>query len=304
MPRGKSPWPERDAELKAWKATGKGLAAIAKEMGMTPGQIAGRTLKLNLHFMAGIGAPLRADHPALAEGHTIFPSAVRDAKTAYRLLKEGSDSYKLGARVEKGPWRGMPIFSLTLEERATCPRSCAVWRWCYGNTSPLRIRFKPGFDLELRLEQELMALNKIHPGGFVVRLHMLGDFYSADYVRQWHRWMFRFGALHIFGYTAWPANSAIGKAVSALNEAPHHRVLIRFSSRSPGPCRTITIKDADEAGLRPRVIVCPAQTGATRSCGTCGLCWAPSALDKTIAFIRHGINRKNSGRKKNGSHAT
>jgi hypothetical protein len=42
----------------------------------------------------------------------------------------------------------------------------------------------------------------------------------------------------------------------------------------------------------PDVIVCPAQTSKTAACSSCGLCWAPAARSKTVAWLKHGIKRK------------
>ena len=39
-------------------------------------------------------------------------------------LKWGHNSAKVGGRAIRGRWKNLPIYTLTLEERATCPRSC------------------------------------------------------------------------------------------------------------------------------------------------------------------------------------
>lgn len=70
---------------------------------------------------------LAAGHPALTEGRTLFPTTVVAPADAARLLVSGVNSRKLGGEVTKGPWKAMPIYSLTLEERATCPRACHHW---------------------------------------------------------------------------------------------------------------------------------------------------------------------------------
>ena len=86
-------------------------------------------------------------HPAVVEGRTLFPSRVEHPDQRPRLLVGGHNSRKIGRQVMKGRWKGFPIFTLTLEERATCPRSCAVWNDCYGNTSnwARRIQFGRAF---------------------------------------------------------------------------------------------------------------------------------------------------------------
>jgi hypothetical protein len=69
---------------------------------------------------------LRQDHPAAVEGRTIFPRSVVGAADSPRLLVSGHNNSKLGKEVLRGSRAGWPIFHLTLEERATCPRSCPV----------------------------------------------------------------------------------------------------------------------------------------------------------------------------------
>jgi hypothetical protein len=61
--------------------------------------------------------------------HTILRCALpeRSSSRVYapdeidRLLKDGHQSRKIGKIIAKGHRRGWPIFTLTLEERATCP---------------------------------------------------------------------------------------------------------------------------------------------------------------------------------------
>jgi hypothetical protein len=81
---------------------------------------------------------------------------------------------------------GMPIYTLTLEERATCPTSCGHWRSCYGNSMHFAHRIdhrSPGFATLLAANVKRLGVE--HPHGFVVRLHVLGDFYSVAYVDLW-----------------------------------------------------------------------------------------------------------------------
>lgn len=241
--------------------------------------------------------PLRADHPALSAGRTIFPGAVQPVRVAKRLLISGVNNSKIGGSIEKGPWAGMPVYTLTLEERATCPTSCAVWADCYGNAMPWPKRWDhTDPEFLVRLEAEVTLLGYDHPDGFVVRLHVLGDFYSASYVYFWARMLARVRALRVYGYTARtvldadPASARTARAIAVLADYMWARFAVRTSSRNPdvADSRAIVV-DADPD--REDVIVCPAQTGATEACSTCGLCWSPNARGKTIAFLRHGMKR-------------
>lgn len=262
-----------DAQLKhLWAAHSS--TEIARIVGRGRGSILGRSRRLNLHYKASRGGLVIKDtHPAAQDGRTVFPSTVR---TDFRsgVLKSGDNARKLGAIVAKGKWRGFPIFALTLEERATCPRSCVQWTTCYGNNMPFSVRHKSGPELEDAIERDLAYLNRQSP--FVVRLHILGDFYSVEYVECWENWFSRFPGLHAFGYTAHAPDSEIGRSVKILNGVYSDRCSIRFS----GVNAIVIDAEAD----RGESIVCPAQTEKTKSCATCALCWAS---EKSIAFLRH-----------------
>lgn len=241
---------------------------------------------------------LKPDHPAIIEARTLFPSTVVRASDTQRLLVSGHNSTKLGAVVMKGAWRGMPIFQLSLEERATCPASCALWRSCYGNAMHLARRHDHRDPLFLDyLAAELLLLNRAHPKGFAVRLHALGDFYSVDYVRFWADQLDKLAGLRVFGYTARREDAddaqsrQIALALRWLSEQAFDVFAMRFSGR-PGPAGTVTALSPEAAG---NAILCPAQTHKTDACATCGLCWAPAARDKTIAFLLHGMKPRRKG---------
>lgn len=239
-------------------------------------------------------ASLDASSPAVLEGRTLFPSTVEQPDAVGRVLVSGHNNPKLGRRVMRGAWAGMPLLHLTLEERATCPRSCAQWRSCYGNAMHLARRHAHGPALERRLGADLTALALEHPRGFVVRLHTLGDFYSAAYAARWAIWLGMHPELRIFGFTAHARDSEIGRFLAWMNAEHPTRCAIRFS-RAGGasePMGAATIWRQAEAPVLPEGIVCPAQTGARECCGTCGLCWAQGARGKTIVFVGHGMRRR------------
>lgn len=67
---------------------------------------------------------------AIWDKRTLYLHAVRPDPNGETVLKSGMNSPKIGAKVLKGRWRGMPIYTLTLEERATCPTSCRHFASC------------------------------------------------------------------------------------------------------------------------------------------------------------------------------
>jgi len=194
---------------------------------------------------------------------TIFPTRVVDPDHR-PVLKPGWYNQKLGGLVTKGRWNGLPIFSLTLEERYTCPQTCQHWHTCYGNNMNWAKRYRAGPDLEAAIARDLDSLSKRFPAGFVVRLHILGDFYDLRYANLWAAWAAHYPTMKVFGYTAHTPDSPIGRVMA--EHFPH----IRFSGVD-----TRTGTDG---------LVCPEQTGKTESCGTCGLCWSTS---KVITFKEH-----------------
>ena len=166
---------------------------------------------------------LKPAHPAVIEGRTIFPSRVVDVKDSPRLLVSGMNNRKIGRKVVKGEWAGMPIYTLTLEERATCPTYCPTWATCYGNGMHWPRRHRHGPELEMGIRLELRDLAEKHPLGFVARLHVLGDFYSQNYVGLWIKLLADHDALHIFGYTA--------RAGDDIADHPLHRRVLLVEQR-------------------------------------------------------------------------
>lgn len=234
--------------------------------------------------LAGERATMPAyDHPALMAGHTIYPTTVRAGRERW-ALKSGANTAKIGAEILKGKWAGFAAYTLTLEERATCPKACRHWRSCYGNKMHLADRVAAGPDLEWRLEREVAALELEHLNGFAVRLHNLGDFYSVEYVELWRRLLDKHAALHVWGYSArWNGGAdPIAAALIALVEQQWDRFAIRFSNAPVEALSTISIEHPyqkpDDA------VICPEQMGQTESCSTCALCWQTK---KRIAFLQH-----------------
>lgn len=233
---------------------------------------------------------LAPTHPAVVNAQPLFPSRVVAADISPRLLVSGHNNRKIGKRVMKGEWAGMPIFTVTLAERATCPRACAMWEGCYGNSMHWARRHEHGKDFEEKLEREVAEKDRAHPNGFVVRLHVLGDFYSVAYVELWKSLAERHAGLHIFGYTARTAehDGDIYGAIAEANQRYQGRVAIRFSGTAVGPMRAVVLHDDM---VPDTVIVCPAATHQSECCATCGLCWSPAAKTKTIGFPLHGGSR-------------
>ncbi|MFP4045431.1 MAG: hypothetical protein ACLFTP_12860 [Rhodosalinus sp.] len=218
---------------------------------------------------------------------TIFPFRVSDVGPDDRVLKDGAMSAKIGGDVLVGHLKGARILTLTLEERATCPTSCAHWRGCYGNNMPHATRWRPGDALEERLCVEVAELCAAHER-VLIRLHVLGDFYSGAYVALWLGLLALYPNLYAFGFTAWGEDTALGRAIVAVRTAFPDRFMIRHSGRT-GVWGSFDITDPFPEKTIGDAIVCPEQResnlgDSARHCGSCGVCWS---TDRPVAFIRH-----------------
>ena len=221
---------------------------------------------------------LRPDNPALAEARTAFPFRVIPIGEVKKVLYPASGNSKIGkgfTHIAKGRWRGVPIYTLTLEERATCPTDCDRWANCYGNNMRFarRISHTESDALCHTIDCELSELLRMY-AGVCVRLHVLGDFFSPEYVGFWRSMMIKHNGLRIFGFTHWKRESEIGMQLLAVNVAFPERSWIRFSDQG----------GLMSANVEGEGIPCPEQTGKTTSCLTCGLCWSTPL---PISFKEH-----------------
>lgn len=87
---------------------------------------------------------------------TRFPARVLRVADMTTILVSGHLNIKIGRDVRKGHFRGYWIYTLSLEERKTCPKSCQHWRTCYGNAMPFAKRvdhldpdFLPALEAEI-----------------------------------------------------------------------------------------------------------------------------------------------------------
>lgn len=295
--------PESDpGEAEAEKPKGKFAPVKALGFGQNPNRPVAKDQSVarfaSVHTDPADVVALAEDHPAVIKGRSLFSHKAGVFESA-RFLVSGKNNPKLGAEFRKGPWDGFPLYHVTLEERATCPRSCLQWRSCYGNAMHLARRHDhTDPDFLPALKAEVVTVARQHPKGFVVRLHTLGDFYSVEYVQVWADLLDALPNLRVFGYTARREDAddeesrRIAKAIRWLTEQAWDLFAIRFSGHD-GPQGTIVVMEPDE---REHVIMCPAQTYATHACVTCGLCSSPEARDKTIGFLLHGMKRSRKPR--------
>ena len=210
---------------------------------------------------------------------SIYQKSLRVPGSA-RTLKPGSNNQKLGFKITSPKWKGKRLYSLTLEERTTCPESCHHWNDCYGNNMPFAHRFKHK-NIDLFLEREIESLMQKHKEGIVIRLHVLGDFFSVEYVLFWEEMLFRHDKLCLFGYTARRSGTYIGRAIQTMNRHFSDRCVIRSSRNFEYDSEWSYAADESFEG---KSFDCPEQTDKVASCAACGLCWTTT---KTVRFLSH-----------------
>jgi Gene product 88 len=170
----------------------------------------------------------------------------------------------------RGPFKGLRLYQLTLEERATCDRACNAWDNCYGNNMPFAHRFNPlGIEKAFtrRLSKELDALDRKHAEGYSIRLHILGDFYSVAYVNFWAQQLTKRPLLKIYGYTH--RRGEIAEAITKTFTTFPGRFVIMQSDGKPGIRPIALLETTPGADTLP---LCPVQSKKASSCLSCGLC--------------------------------
>ena len=220
---------------------------------------------------------------------TVYQKSIKDA-SEFTTLKKGSSNKKLGFKVTAKKWTGKRLYSLTLVERETCPTTCHHWDDCYGNNMPFAHRFST-IGLLPKLESEIDSLMNKHKNGIVIRLHVLGDFMSTEYVEFWQDMLLKHPELCLFGYTARKGDN-IAHAIWRMNNRFNERCVIRHSGNkaydgelvpTQGPFKENWSYAAEES-FEGASFDCPEQTGKLKDCASCGLCWITT---KTVRFATH-----------------
>lgn len=224
-----------------------------------------------------------APMPLTATG-TRFKSRVIKPEDMGSVLVSGHSNIKIGRDVRKGKLKGYHIYTLSLEERATCPSSCQHWTTCYGNAMPFAKRVAHTPDMMLRIAGEIEKLLAVRGRkGLLIRLHALGDFYSVDYVLFWDAMLSIHPNLAIFGYTARSMlHDPIGLELGRMTLVWGDRFAVRASNAQWPELSTVNIDKIEDCPSN--AFVCPEQTGKTLACATCGACWGTK---KNVAFLNH-----------------
>lgn len=225
-------------------------------------------------------------------GRTAFLSTVKDPghpeTQQLNVFSDGRNNAKLGGDVLVGRLKGARVYGVTLEERKTCPSSCAMWEACYGNNMPYARRWTYNADLLDRMEEELAVMTA---GGalVLVRLHVLGDFPDLQYVLFWEQMLRMYPTLHAFGFTAHPVGSEINNEIARVGLDRPGRFVIRTSGIT-GPMGAATVDFPTNKKKIGDMLVCPEQRDSFdnqlkfRHCCNCAACWESEV---GIIFVEH-----------------
>jgi hypothetical protein len=229
-------------------------------------------------------------------GHTVYTANVVNFAVGDREpLKPAKDNGKLHSNVVvRGQFAGYHMYSLTLEERATCSPKCGQLKTCYGNNMPFAKRYNVTPELLAAVDAQLAKLTR-KGRRILLRLHILGDFFSVEYINFWRSMLIKYPTVSAFGYTHWPIITQQGREVERLVKAMPGRFNIKYSADHAKQFPlldlytlggTIVVKDWVDA---PKGwIKCPAQMAADRGialgCAECGIACATTS---NVAFVEH-----------------
>ena len=138
--------------------------------------------------------------------------------------------------------------------------------------------------LEQRIYNDLLnSSNQL----LLIRLHILGDFFSVKYVKFWRKMLNTFDNIALYGYTAnniksiYSDSRAIAKEIIKLNK--NDNCHIRFSNDLNAAFSANSYDIVKP--VKGVSILCPVQENKTANCGTCGLCW--NQKEQQIIFKTH-----------------
>jgi hypothetical protein len=131
---------------------------------------------------------------------------------------------------------------------------------------------------------EVEVLDVRHVNGFVVRLHVTGDFYSPTYVEPWAALLRQYSTLRIFGYTRRhdEGDPIAARIASVAAEFGWSRFAMRLSGAQSDTRSTVVVECPHQKPAD--AILCGQEIERKKNCGACALCWES---EKRIALLQH-----------------
>lgn len=160
-----------------------------------------------------------------------------------------------------------------------------------------------------------LAVKEIYEKGIrLLRVHVSGDFYDAEYVRRWRAIAKRCPQTHFYAYTRSWGDRQIQQALRTFAALGNVQLWYSFDRDMPVPPRTGDIKlaymssvdgDWPPAGSNPDLVfrvktetvvkrdpatdtlVCPVENGVTKTtCTKCQLCFGKRIACKSVTTVR------------------
>jgi hypothetical protein len=193
-----------------------------------------------------------------------------------RILAEATNNPKLTTpnqpRWRAGPWRGLWMYTIYLEELKDCSLYCPLRDKCFTHDMPFAVRWIVCDLFWPALDWCLSEASLLHPDGFTVDVHSAGDFPNVEYAERIVERIYQYPKSRWWGNTAWGRVTDIGKIIDRQNSLTPDRFKVRFSGeRGPMSSAVIghTISAADAADWFP----CPATAENPKAnCSNCGFC--------------------------------
>lgn len=198
---------------------------------------------------------------------------------------------------------GSSIFHFDLPAITTCPgRSHVCERLCYAThgrfvTRAVKRRLVRCHRASLRPNFAERVIREVKSRGVIVcRVHVSGDFYSADYARAWLAVLEACPKTRFYAYTRSWRVEGISPVLEAMAALENTRLWYSTDQETGEPesvpegVRLAYLQHTPEAvpqkselvfrprGMRrqPRVglpLICPQETHKDVNCGNCQLCW-------------------------------
>lgn len=209
------------------------------------------------------------------------------------------------------------VHTFTLPAVKTCPgRSRLCEKVCYALRGHLRFvldhgHYEPKYQASLGPDFAARVVREIKFRECrLVRIHVAGDFYSAEYARKWAEVVAACPGVRFFVYTRSWRVPAIRRELGRLARLPNIRVWYSCDRDTGVPAEVparvrVAYMAEDDADVPPRApdvgfrvkrktvvkrvggaVVCPTENGtaAQVTCQKCGLCWEPLAAKDPRRF--------------------
>lgn len=177
------------------------------------------------------------------------------------------------------------VFSFSLPSGITCPGQSA---WCQKHCNmqrleKLRPNCRASYSRNFKLSQNPEYFQKIVMGVLprilpCMRIHVSGDFWSADYIQSWITICKAFPQTQFWAYTrSWtiPDLSPGLETLRALNNVQLFASTDPLMRHPPPDWRSAFV----DRNPKAKGMLCPQQQGTIDSCLDCGYCFSEKSGD-------------------------